>query len=172
MHSIPCRTARQPEICGSLPFTSGFRWTILAPGSHFTTIGSIMAERAGDWIAQAHRDVENARHSRNGGFFEWASFAAQQSAERGLKAVYQALGADAWGHSVFRLLQGLAERIEVPEALLLRGRELDRYYIPARYPNGWGAGAPKDLILEEDAEHAIGAAEEILRFCDRLLAGP
>ena len=130
-----------------------------------------MPERAHDWLIQARRDLENARHSRNGGFFEWAAFAAQQSAEKGLKAVYQHLGADAWGHSVLRLLEGLAERVAVQPGLLRVGRDLDRHYVPARYPNGWAEGAPTQMYTLEDADGAIAGAETILRFCDGLLAG-
>jgi HEPN domain-containing protein len=128
-------------------------------------------ERSADWLAQARRDIENARYEQRGGYHEWAAFASQQGAEKALKAVYQKLGGDAWGHSCNALLEGLfAERIPRDEALLARARLLDRFYIPARYPNGWARGAPKDLIGEDDADAAIGAAEDILRFCEGLLA--
>ncbi len=123
-------------------------------------------------MAQARRDLEHARHSREGGFHEWACFGAQHAAEKALKAVYQHLGGDAWGHSVHGLLRGLADRAPVGAGLLAAARDLDRHYIPARYPNGWAEGAPKDMFTRSDADHAIGCAEEILRFCDGLLAGP
>ncbi len=84
----------------------------------------------------AWRDLDQARHSRSGGFHEWACFAAQQAAEKALKAVYQALGGDAWGHSVLGLLEGLSRRTPVDPDLWNDARDLDRYYIPARYPNG------------------------------------
>ncbi len=119
----------------------------------------------------AWRDLDQARHSRSGGFHEWACFAAQQAAEKALKAVYQALGGDAWGHSVLGLLEGLSRRTPVDPDLWNDARDLDRYYIPARYPNGWAEGAPKDMFTRKDADHAIGCAERILRFCDGLLAG-
>ncbi|MBN1417388.1 MAG: HEPN domain-containing protein [Planctomycetes bacterium] len=128
-------------------------------------------ERSRDWLAQAKRDLESAAHSERGGFHEWAAFAAQQAAEKGIKAVYQHLGGDAWGHSCTQLLAALLEEkgLDRPQ-LLDRGRLLDRFYIPARYPNGWDAGAPKDMIGERDSGDAIRAAEEILRFCEGLLA--
>lgn len=129
-----------------------------------------MAERAADWMGQARRDLETARYNRAGGYWEWACFVAQQAAEKAIKAVYQSLAGDAWGHSLIGLLQGLSEKIEVPEPIYDAARQLDRYYIPARYPNGWSSGAPMDMFVDEDACHAIGRAEEILRFCDSLLA--
>ena len=59
-----------------------------------------MATRAEDWLRQAKRDLEHARHALEDGDYEWSCFAAQQAAEKAVKAVYQKLGADAWGHSV------------------------------------------------------------------------
>lgn len=128
-------------------------------------------ERSADWMAQAKRDLENARYEREGAFFEWAAFAAQQAAEKALKAAYQRLGGEAWGHSCLQLLDGLLEA-QGTEASNLRGRArlLDRFYIPARYPNGWPQGAPRDLISEGDADEAIGAADHVIRFCEGILA--
>lgn len=120
---------------------------------------------------QAHRDLEHARTSIESRHFEWACFAAQQGAEKAVKAVYERLGGVAWGHSVTGLLEGLREQIEVPGDLLVAGRALDRFYVPARYPNGLVAGSPKDFYMEEDAEGAIRDSGEILRFCEGLLAG-
>lgn len=66
-----------------------------------------MATRAGDWFRQAEADLMHARHALRGGHHEWACFAAQQAAEKAAKAAHQALGHDAWGHSVTELLQAL-----------------------------------------------------------------
>jgi len=57
-----------------------------------------MASRAEDWYKQARRDLQHARHALENEEFEWACFAAQQSAEKALRALYQTAGADAWGH--------------------------------------------------------------------------
>jgi len=130
-----------------------------------------MAERSRDWMDQAHRDLEHARTSIESGHFEWACFAAQQAAEKAVKAVHERLGGVAWGHSVTELLAGLGEHVEVPRNLLGLARALDRVYVPSRYPSGLVAGSPKDYYMEEDAEGAVGDSGEILRFCEGLLAG-
>jgi HEPN domain-containing protein len=130
-----------------------------------------MAERSADWIRQAMRDLESARAQQTSGFFEWACFIAQQAAEKAAKAVYQKLGAEAWGHSTTDLLRGLQERLAVPKDLLDVARRLDRFYIPARYPNGWASGIPADYLTEKDTTDAIGDSEKIVRFCADLLAG-
>jgi HEPN domain-containing protein len=129
-----------------------------------------MAERSADWMEQARRDLDSARWMVQGGFHEWACFAAQQAAEKGVKAVYARLSGAAWGHSVAELLTGLAERVEVPVEVRDAGRRLDRFYVPARYPNGWEAGTPQRYFTEEDAEGAIGDSDAVLRFCEGLLA--
>jgi len=104
-----------------------------------------MATRAGDWLRQAEADLTHARHALAAGHHEWACFAAQQSAEKAAKAAHQALGQDAWGHSVTELLQALRPQVaSIDDALLDRGRSLDKLYVPTRYPNGLPSGAPAD----------------------------
>lgn len=130
-----------------------------------------MPERSKDWLKQAKRDLESAKNQREDGFFEWACFIAQQAAEKAVKAVYQKLGAEAWGHSILDLLNGLREKLEVLEDLFDKGRRIDKFYIPARYPNGWATGSPSEYITKEDAENAISDSEAILQFCEGILAG-
>lgn len=99
-------------------------------------------------------------------------FHSQQASEKALKAALQKLGGEAWGHSIADLLRTLKERVEVPAHLHGSGINLDRFYIPSRYPNGWAAGCPADYFTDEDARAAIGHSEAILRFCEGVLAGP
>ena len=65
---------------------------------------------------------------------------------------------------------GLFHRSPVAPGLEEGGRILDRYYIPSRYPNGYAQGKPGDYFKEHDANAAIAGAEEIIRFCNGLLA--
>ena len=129
-----------------------------------------MAERSSDWFKQAQRDLASARAQAKDGFYEWACFISQQGAEKAVKAAYQHFGADAWGHSVSDLCTGLREKVTVPVSLVDRAKRLDRFYIPARYPNGWAKGFPAEYITQKDAEDAISDSEEILRFCGSILA--
>lgn len=134
-----------------------------------------MPERSDDWIQQARRDLDMAEHARDSGFFEWACFISQQAAEKSLKAVFQRHHAVAWGHSVRDLLEGIARgpigHQEVPELLFHNARSLDRYYVAARYPDGFPRGAPKEYFDRKEAENAIGSARDIIQFCEGLLAG-
>jgi len=106
------------------------------------------------------------------GDYEWACFAAQQGAEKAIKAVYQRWGGAAWGHSLTLLLEQLPTASPPSDAVLEAARRLDKHYIPARYPNGFEAGAPLDYYTRAEAEESIRYAETILRFCEDLLAGP
>jgi HEPN domain-containing protein len=117
-------------------------------------------ERSRDWLAQARRDLEKARLDLQSAFYEWACFTAHQSAEKALKAVFLTRGAAVRGPSLLRLL----EELQADEALLHLARVLDRYYIEARYPNGFPSGSPMEYFDETLAKEAIDAAESILRF--------
>jgi HEPN domain-containing protein len=123
-----------------------------------------MAERSKDWFAQAERDFRHARNARDDGDYEWACFAAQQSADKAVKAIYRRLGLEGWGHSLKQLLDSLAEIEQVPSELREAGLLLDRYYIPTRYPNGFAQGVPGEYFLAKDAEEAIAYADRILAF--------
>lgn len=131
-----------------------------------------MSDRSRDWIEQAHRDMDAATATVQGGYFEWACFISQQAAEKAVKAVLQRMGAEAWGHSVTQLLRAVAEQTDVPRDVSAAAAVLDRFYVPARYPNGYAAGKPGDYITQDDANDATSSAEAIIRFCDGLLAGP
>jgi len=127
-------------------------------------------ERSADWMNEAEGDLEHAKNDLKGGFYNWACFSAQQAAEKAVKAVFQKMGAEAWGHSVADLLKELARRHPLPEGLLDDALELDKAYIPTRYPNAHPSGAPRDLYTEKEARRLIGYAERTCKFCSGLLS--
>jgi len=124
-----------------------------------------MANRYADWLRQAEADLRHARNALEDGDHEWACFAAQQAAEKAVKAVVLAQGGEPWGHSVTILLGALAERIAASSDLVDAGKRLDKHYIPTRYPNGFDAGAPTDYYTRAEAEAAVKDAATILEFC-------
>jgi HEPN domain-containing protein len=130
-----------------------------------------MPTRHEDWLRQAKRDLGHARRAAEDGDHEWSCFAAQQGAEKALKAVYQRIGAVAWGHSVTNLLTNLPQEHEADPELIDRAKALDKHYIPTRYPNGFERGAPMDYYTHPEAERSIRDAEAIIHFCDDTLAG-
>src|SRR3972149_3194100 len=119
-----------------------------------------MPNRARDWLNQATRDLEQAEDSRRAGRHEWACFAAQQAAEKAVKALHLHLGQEAWGHVVARLLTELPSSSPVPGELIEKGRVLDNLYIPARYPNSHPEGAPFEHYGPLQSQEAVQYASE------------
>ena len=131
-----------------------------------------MPNRADDWFRQAEKDLEHARTSLKAGDFEWACFASHQAAEKALKALFQSLGGEFFGHSILRMLKTLPSPHAPGENLLKRAASLDKLYIPTRYPNGFDQGAPLDFFLREDAVKAIEDASEIVRHAGSRISRP
>lgn len=123
-----------------------------------------MPDRSRDWLRQAERDLEQAEDSRRSGRHEWACFAAHQSAEKAVKALHLKLGQEAWGHVVARLLKELPASAGAPGELFEKGRVLDAFYIPPRYPNSHPEGAPFEHYGPLQSAEAISYAREIVEF--------
>ncbi len=121
-----------------------------------------MPNRAPDWLDQAQRNLEQAVASQAEGRHEWACFAAQQAAELAVKALHLWHGQEAWGHAVARLLEDLPAA--PPSDLVEKGKVLDNFYVPTRYPNGHPEGAPFHHYGPYQSREAIQHAGEILEF--------
>lgn len=126
-------------------------------------------ERSADWMDQAQGDLEHAKSDLERGFYDWACFSAQQASEKAVKAVFHKQGAEAWGHSVADLLEELASSQFVPDGLKEAALELDKSYIPARYPNAHPSGSPRRRYTRTEAERMVTYAERIVEFCQSLL---
>ena len=126
-------------------------------------------ERSRDWWVQSQADLRHAKNARRDGTYECACFAAQQAAEKALKAVFEKRRQKAWGHTLTFILQALHDQIEVPESLFDQAKILDKHYIPTRYPNGLERGAPTEFYTKQEADDAIRYSEAIIQFCDGLL---
>lgn len=132
-------------------------------------------------LAHAESDVEH-------GFYDWACFSAHQAAEMAVKAVFQRHGAVAWGHSVADLLAELARPsdseaadpsresddpfVDRVGALRTAALELDKAYIPARYPDAHPSGSPRDLYSLTEAQRLVEHARAIVQLCTDLLSAP
>ncbi|MFN3413433.1 MAG: HEPN domain-containing protein [Thermoanaerobaculum sp.] len=81
--------------------------------------------RSSDWWRQAEADLAHARHAAGDEDYEWPAFAAQQAAEKALKALILVLGGEAWGHSLLHLCRRLSQRVTVAAEVLEAARWLD-----------------------------------------------
>jgi len=131
-----------------------------------------MAARYMDWIGQARADLRLACTARDTGSHEWSCFASQQAGEKALKGLFEYLGGECWGHSLTRMFQDLAGRLQIDAGLTDAARRLDKLYIPTRYPNGFDAGKPADYFTREDADAAISDAEKIIVWVEKHVREP
>ena len=127
-----------------------------------------MPNRSQDWLAQADRDLDQARASMRDARHEWACFAAQQAAEKAVKALHLSKGQDIWGHVVARLLRELPAA--VPEPLVEKAQVLDHHYVATRYANGHPEGAPFEHYGPLQSEEASRYAGEIVGFVHSQMA--
>ncbi|HHW15591.1 MAG TPA: HEPN domain-containing protein [Firmicutes bacterium] len=118
-----------------------------------------------DWLNEAQADLRHARHSLEQGEYNWACFAAQQAAEKAVKAVHFRVGQVAWGHSVRALLEELPEDVQPAADLIDKAKILDKHYIPARYPDAHPAGPAFRNYAEAEARQAVDLAQEVLDYC-------
>ncbi|MEM3019574.1 MAG: HEPN domain-containing protein [Candidatus Bathyarchaeia archaeon] len=123
-----------------------------------------MVSRARDWLKQSLKDYGHAKRSLEMGDYEWACFASHQAAEKAVKALYQAIGVEVWGHSVSRMLENLPEDLRPPRELIEGAKELDRHYVSSRCPNFHPEGAPLDYYTKTDGERAVKCTGEIIEF--------
>ncbi len=129
-----------------------------------------MVNRAQDWFKQAERDLGQAKRSQEDGLHEWACFAAQQAAEKAVKAWHLYLGQEAWGHVIAKLMREISSICPVPDELIEKAQVLDGFYIPPRYPNGFPEGAPFEHYSRLQSSQAINYASEILEYVRARLA--
>lgn len=118
------------------------------------------------WIKSSKGAVSSARGDLERGHYNWACFKAQQAAELALKALLHGLGLPAYGHSVSRLLTEAPTDLKAGEKIIQKGKTLDKYYVPTRYPNAWTEGTPEEYYTKQDAQKAIKCAETIINWVE------
>jgi HEPN domain-containing protein len=114
------------------------------------------------WQAHARSTLRSAYIDKSSGFYNWACFKAQQSAEYSAKAFLRGIGFDSFGHSVSMLLKkgGFGE-----DSIKL-AKKIDKYYIPTRYTDAWSEGLPEDYYTIEEAEDALECSEKVISEVD------
>lgn len=117
-----------------------------------------------DWLKQADSDLCAAQDSASSNHYEWACFQAQQAAEKALKALIISKGSESRIHSIKFLLSNLPENVCVSDQIQNAAKELDKHYIPTRYPDSFSTGIPKDFFTLDDAQRAISDARKIIEF--------
>lgn len=119
-----------------------------------------------DWANQAANDLLWAEHSLKGEFHAQTCFIAQHAGEKILKAYCYFKGFDiVRTHSLYQIIKKLGEN----GALEKNAKELDLYYISARYPDALPAGAPYEILSKAQAKRALVSAKEIYAIINQRL---
>lgn len=124
-----------------------------------------------DWLAEARADLRHAEASTRIGDYNWACFAAQQAAEKALRAlVLHVLGEYPRGHDLVRLYRRVREVVGLglSESSLAR---LSAYYTQARYPNA-GIERPSEEITREQADEAVAVARGVVDEVSKVIGDP
>lgn len=118
------------------------------------------------WLEFAHYDLKSALWQLKGEIYTSACFAAQQAAEKALKALILSCGTVAPKvHSLDRLLSILRHLKIVVASIEQEALELDKYYITTRYPGQYGG--PEDLYDRSDAQAAAEGAQAVINFVEK-----
>jgi|WetSurMetagenome_2_1015567.scaffolds.fasta_scaffold334021_3 HEPN domain-containing protein len=119
-----------------------------------------MKEETERWIEKSENDLEHGESSMKLEHYDWAQLAAQQSAEKALKAVLIEKGI---GLIKTHDLVMLARKSNAPKEILEKAAMLNSFYKPSRYPD-------VEIFLEETelisaAKEGLESASLILKWC-------
>ena len=130
-----------------------------------------MRDEALRWLNEALWDYDTALILHRERRYNAAAFYAHQAAEKAVKALLYYVNEAPWGHSVRVLLERYFEKKNIGknEELLKYARELDRHYIPSRYPNAHPAGTPHEAYDEETSKRALEASKKIIEYVKRII---
>ena len=122
------------------------------------------------WLTQARDEFEDADELRKRGRFYLALFHFQQAAEKALKAfLYKRTETVEvfFTHSVYELIE-MAKESDSDFDKVQRAANLDRYYIPTRYPNGLPGGVPSRYFNDpQEAEVAMSLARDVITLVEK-----
>jgi HEPN domain-containing protein len=122
-------------------------------------------DEAQRWFRQGNRDLESAKVNQTQKIYEVACFLCQQSAEKILKAfLYYHGEREIWGHSTLKLAHLCQNYNPTFISIENECKNLDKLYIPTRYPNGLPDLVPADYYTHEDATRAINDVEKIQKL--------
>lgn len=125
------------------------------------------------WLTTAQEDLSAAILLKEQGVYSHSCFIAQQAAEKSLKSVWLELDEDPWGHSIQKLIRDIPFKDvkDKFEILIDKAAALDRYYIPARYPNGLPDLTPGTTFVLADAKLTCENATTIVQQAYGIIDG-
>lgn len=123
-----------------------------------------------DWFFFAKSDIETARVATFSGIYHIACFHAQQAAEKLLKAFinYQEKPIPKT-HSLLELYDLILVIISGIKQFHAMLNNLDKYYMPTRYPDALPGSLPEGLPSKDHAQQAVKDVEKLYNFISKLV---
>jgi len=124
-----------------------------------------------DWLEEAKADFRHAIQAYRAGSHNWACFAAEQAAEKAIKAFLIGVlrRRPIHTHDLTVLHGQTRGRLKMPASTTNGLAELSAYYTGARYPNS-GLNRPSVSITSIQARRAIRTARGVLAVVKRQIA--
>ena len=124
-----------------------------------------MKEDSKIWLEEANWDLENAEILFRSNRFNTAVFQSQQASEKAVKSLLFSRNLNGWGHSTSRLLEKYKELTHQDISEVINDAlQLDKHYIPTRYPDALPGIAPHKAYTRQEAENSIKQAKRIINF--------
>ena len=123
------------------------------------------------WLLQAEDDLRFVEWIlKEGVFFDKGCFISQQAGEKVLKACLYANGKRlVLGHSLFEMATELSAIDKSFKTIINEAKRLDRFYIPARYPNGLPGGSPFQVYSEEEIKESETDLKKVFQISKQFL---
>jgi HEPN domain-containing protein len=115
------------------------------------------------WLRQAEYDLRQAEQLFESGSYSYASFFAEQAAQKALKAFLFLKGKRIITvHSVGELAKEAASYEQKFSPLIEDAKRLDKHYLASRYPDALPEPAiPAESYVRTEAEQAIEIARKV-----------
>jgi len=129
------------------------------------------SEEASRWLKQAKIDFDNAKNNLNFKSFELVCFLSHQVAEKSSIAALYSIGLRPFGHSLKELVNEIEKnkdqiQITIPLECAI---ELDKQYIPTRYPDAFVSGIPHESYSEKNAKDCLKWSKKVLDLVENYL---
>jgi HEPN domain-containing protein len=123
---------------------------------------------ANRWWRQASADFAFLPKVRELGKYDTCCFLSQQTSEKALKAFLYFQGEELiFTHSIFKLCEIASRSEEEFLALREKVKQLDFYYVEARYPNAIDDVIPAEFYSDRDAEEAIEMTRNVINTVEK-----
>ncbi|WP_343869506.1 HEPN domain-containing protein [Caenispirillum bisanense] len=120
--------------------------------------------KAAAWLRQARHDLDHAAVACGHAAWDWAAYAAQQAAEKALKALVLAAGERPEFTHDLLVLARQARALGLLDAGADLGDlgELTAFNTLSRYPTGDALSAPYEMLSKAQADRAVATAQAVL----------